>query len=113
MIRSALILLFACCAGALAAHPFDDRCDMVAQLILQKSGKADEIVLSVQYRYETPYASYNEAYLSLDADRDERVTRAELESRFKTLASDLVASVYLGIRGDAATIEPDYKEFAF
>jgi nickel/cobalt exporter len=106
----AILLLF---APVLAAHPFDDRCDMVAQLILQKSGKADEMVLSVQYRYETPYASYNEASLFLDADRDDHISRAELDTRCKTLASDLVASVYLSIRGDVASVEPDYKEFAF
>ncbi|MCB9896024.1 MAG: hypothetical protein H6839_16440 [Planctomycetes bacterium] len=115
MARIAAIVLVALFANALAAHPFDDRCDMVTQLILERDAakKTESIALQVQYRYETPYASYNEAYLSLDANRDQRVTRDELEARYKQLATDLVATVYLAVRGEKVEVSPNYEKFAF
>jgi len=114
MARITAILIAVVCAGALHAHPFDDRCDMVAQLLLERDAKRGEaMVLLVQYRYESPYASYNEAYLSLDENRDQKVTRAELDARYKTLASDLISSVHLSVRDELATLEPVYKDFEF
>ena len=115
MARIAAIVLVALFANTLAAHPFDDRCDMVTQLILERdaANKTESIALQVQYRYETPYASYNEAYLALDANRDQKVTRDELEARYKQLATDLVATVYLAVRGEKVEVSPNYSKFAF
>ena len=115
MARIAAICLIVLCANAVAAHPFDDRCDMVCQVVLERDAKTnvESLSLRVQYRYETPYASYNEAYLSLDANRDQKVTRDELEARYKQLASDLMATIVLTVRDEPASIEPNYQHFDF
>lgn len=114
MARVAAILAILLCAGVLAAHPFDDRCDMVAQVVLKKGAdNSERMELLVQYRYESLYASYNEAFLYLDADRDGRISRAELDARFQVLASDLIAAVHLAVRDEQATLEPLLSEFAF
>lgn len=115
MARVAAILAIVLFAGALAAHPFDDRCDMVAQVYLKKDPRTntERLELQVQYRYESLYASYNEAFLYLDADRDGSINRAEMQARFETLASDLVATVYLAVRDEQAKLVPDFSNFEF
>ncbi|MCA8934757.1 MAG: hypothetical protein KDB68_01005 [Planctomycetes bacterium] len=118
MARIAAILLLLLGASAfgsvLSAHPFDDRCDMVAEVILMKNSDGQEFMrLQVQYRYETPYASYNEAYLLLDDNRDGKVDREELTKRFETLTKDLQASAVLKVRGEEASLMPLYGKYAF
>lgn len=115
MVRIAAILVLLLGANALCAHPFDDRCDMVAEIILLKNAENNQqyVRLQVQYRYETPIASFNEAYLQLDANRDQRVSREELDARFRVLSADLIASAMLTVRGERATIAPLYDKFEF
>ncbi|MCA8913068.1 MAG: sulfite exporter TauE/SafE family protein [Planctomycetes bacterium] len=115
MARIAVILLLVLGASALYAHPFDDRCDMVAEVILLKdaANNKEYLQLQVQYRYETPYASYNEAYLQLDTNRDGKVVRSELTKRFETLANDLTESGVLKVRDEPAVLKARFDKFAF
>lgn len=108
------LLLAALGASALGAHPFDDRADMVAEIILTKDASgADEMLLQVQYRYESPFASYNEAFLQLDVNRDERITREELDARYRVLVADMQEAVQLRVRDMPGQIVPIYDNFAF
>ena len=114
MIRLVTILLVLAGASALYAHPFDDRADMVAEIMLIKNKEGREAMrLSIQYRYESFYSSYNEAMLEIDNDRSETIDRQEVEIRFRELAKDLQDSVYLAVKGVPTSITPRYEDFYF
>lgn len=114
MIRAATILVFAAfMGGAASAHPFDDRAEMICDVLLikEKSG-AEAMRLVVQYRYEDGFASYNEAYNELDDNHDDHISAAERDNRFKELAKDLMDVTRLKVRGKLATLIPNYGEFS-
>lgn len=110
-----LFIILALCAlfpGLAFAHPFDDRAEVLAEVLIIKEGEHEALRLTVQYRYEAIYASYNEAHLWLDADRDTFITAKERDARFKVLANDLAAATTLKVRGAVATLVPRFHEFA-
>lgn len=114
MARFFAILLLLLGSAALSAHPFDDRADMVAEVMLLHDDQGRESMrLSIQYRYESFFASYNEAMLEIDNDRSETIDREEINIRFRELAKDLQDTVYIAVRGVPATIEPRYSDFYF
>lgn len=108
-----LVLLMLLLPLSLSAHPFDDRADMLAEVIMLREQGTDLLRLTVQYRYEGTYASYNEAYIELDDDLNKRITRTELTKRYLELATDITAAARLNIEGEAATIVPLFEHFAF
>lgn len=105
-----MLLLF---GGALWAHPFDDRADMIVELILTRDkAKVEHITLTVQYRYEGVFASYNELQ-SADTNKDQRISVAERDARYRELAGDLIAATRLSMRGEAVKLVPVYEAFEF
>jgi ABC-type nickel/cobalt efflux system permease component RcnA len=112
--RLLAIGLLVALSGALAAHPFDDRVDMVTQLILVRDPATgtEGMRLTVQYRYDGVYASYNEAQF-LDKNQDGFVSREERDLRYRELSDDLISAIAINVRGERATLIPDYKGFEF
>ncbi|MCC6465242.1 MAG: hypothetical protein IT463_07890 [Planctomycetes bacterium] len=111
--RLAALCVLALLAGSLAAHPFDDRCDLVCELIVLQDAKGDDALrLTVQYRYESVFASYNEANLELDDNQDGKVSRDEAIKRFGELASDIAVAVNLRVDGIQRALKPQVEQFA-
>lgn len=109
-----LLLILLLFPAALAAHPFDDRADMLAEIIMLRDAEGvDHLRLTVQYRYEGNYASYNEAYLELDDNLDKSISRAELDKRYGELAADITAAARLTVEGELTLLRPQIHNFAF
>ncbi|MCC6575678.1 MAG: sulfite exporter TauE/SafE family protein [Planctomycetes bacterium] len=89
-----LAVLASLFAGAASAHPFNDRADVVMEVEILDPQRA---ALRVMYLYDNAFASFNEVNLFLDKNGDGNVTREERDLRFKTLNSDLIASVALEV----------------
>jgi len=107
--RKVLIVLAICALlpGLAYAHPFDDRAEMLTEVLIINADKDHEsLTLTVQYRYENIYASFNEAYIELDDDKDGYISIAERDRRFSELSADLLQCTHLKVRGKAATIRP-------
>ncbi len=109
----ACILVLAC-AGALSAHPFDDRVDMITELVLtrDKATRTEHMGLTVQYRYDGVFSSYNELQ-ALDTDKSQTISRAERDERYRVLAADLVDAIHLLLRGERVKLVPQYDAFEF
>ncbi|MBK9973616.1 MAG: hypothetical protein IPP14_02415 [Planctomycetes bacterium] len=114
MSKSLIIALAACLfAGVASAHPFDDRAEMITEILIVKDRKGEETLhLTVQYRYESVYASFNEAYTELDDDKDGHISAAERDSRFAELAKDIAAACHLKVRGKLQGMKAALDEFA-
>ncbi|MBE7491765.1 MAG: sulfite exporter TauE/SafE family protein [Planctomycetes bacterium] len=108
-----VVALLALCPGVALAHPFDDRAEVLAEvLIVRTDQKLESLKVTVQYRYEAIYASFNEAHLELDDDRDGFISASERDSRFAELARDIAAAAQLKVRGKPARLVPRFEEFS-
>lgn len=107
------ILMLLLGASALSAHPFDDRADMVADVIIERDDDWDRLRLTIQFRYESAYASFNEAVLELDDNRDDSISRDELVNRYNELTADIDEAVVLTVEGERASLIPNPEAFAF
>ncbi|MBK8207659.1 MAG: sulfite exporter TauE/SafE family protein [Planctomycetes bacterium] len=112
--RTLACILVLACAGALSAHPFDDRVDMITELVLtrDKQTRTEHIGLTVQYRYDGVFSSYNELQ-ALDTDKSLTISRSERDERYRVLAADLIDAIQLLLRDERVTLVPQYDAFEF
>lgn len=99
--------------GALWAHPFNDRADLVAELILtREKDRTEHLTFTVQYRYEGVFASYAELEAA-DLDKDQYISVSERDTRYRVLAGDIANAVTIKVRGEPARLAPVYEAFEF
>jgi ABC-type nickel/cobalt efflux system permease component RcnA len=112
--KAIALCLLALVGGTVSAHPFDDSVDMITEvyLVRDEATGAEHMRLTVMYLYNGFYTSYTELQ-ELDTNKDGRITRQERDARFRVLAKDLQQTVDLRVRGDRATLHPQFELFEF
>lgn len=108
--RIATMLLVVLIARGLAAHPLDDKADMLCEITLLDSAKFE---IAVEFRYKDAWASYAEFANLLDRNNDGAVTRAELQMRFDELADQMVLALTVRIDGKVTPLAADTARFEF
>ncbi|MBV6516258.1 MAG: hypothetical protein HPKKFMNG_01922 [Planctomycetes bacterium] len=103
---AALCVLAGLLASTAAAHPFDDRADMITHIAVTADRKLHVTVL---YYFATVPASYVEARFKLDADRNDKITSEERDKRLAELAQERLDNMDMSVHGRRVRLVNDAR----